>query len=447
MKRIIISKRMPHHLWRGFLRGVLLAGMVFVNLNLVFAEALVWEDVLREAKEKNPQIITAGQSLKSASLSYKSSFTSFLPQISASAGWTKSSSITSFESFAEGGSEDEEFNYGISGRLSVFSGFKNSSKLKQQRAEFKGEKAKFERTVSDRIYDLKVAFAQVLTAQKTISLSEEILKRRRENTQIVKLRYEAGREDKGAYLRSEADLYQAEYEFSKAERSLKTQQVKLLKEMGRDELESRPSDEERGEVITVSGILKVVPPEEILSFQELLAKNPDYLVARYEIDSAKYNLRYTRGDFYPQVSFSGGTSRSGAEWPLERGRWNVGLSLSYPFFSGGKTIYDWKIAQTNKVKSEENLREVKQEILLGLEQAYNGLIDAVENVKVREKYFIASEERAKISRVKYINGLISYQDWDAIENEFINSKKSLLDAEYNAFVASAEWKRVLGEEE
>ena len=437
MKRIIISKRMPRHLWQGFLRGVLLAGIIIVNSHLVFAEALVWENVLAEAEKKNPRIISARESLKSASLSYKSSFTSFLPQISASAGWTKSSSITSFESFAEGGREDEEFNYGISGRLSVFSGFKNSSKLKQEKAGVKQEEAKFKRTVSDTIYDLKVAFAQVLRAQKTISLSDEILKRRKENTEIVKLRYEAGREDKGAYLRSEADLYQAEYEFSKAERNLKTQQMKLLKEMGRDEFE----------VIDVSGTFKVIPPEGVLSFQELLAKSPDYLVARYEIDSAKYNLRYTRGDFYPQVSFSGGTSRSGAEWPLERGRWNVGLSLSYPFFSGGKTIYDWKIAQINRVKSEENLREVKQEILSGLEQAHNGLIDAVENVKVREKYFIASEERAKISRVKYVNGLISYQDWDAIENEFINSKKSFLDAEYSGFVASAEWKRVLGEGE
>ena len=447
MKRIIISKVMPHHLWQVFLRGVLLAGITLINLHLVFAEALVWEDVLREAEKKNPRIISARQSLKSASLSYKSSFTNFLPQISASAGWKKSSSITSFESFAEGGHEDEEFNYGISGKLSIFSGFKNSSKLKQQRAEFKAEEAKFERTVSDTVYDLKVAFAQVLKAQNTISLSEEILERRRENTQIVKLRYEAGREDKGAYLRSEADLYQAEYEFSKAKRNLKTQQVKLLKEMGRDEFEPRPSESGVGEVVAVSGTLKVVLPERILPFQELLVKSPDYLVARYGVDSSKYNLKYARGDLYPQISFSGGASRSGAEWPLERARWNVGLSLSYPLFSGGKTIYDLKIARTDKVKSEENLREVKQQILFQIEQGYNVLIDAVENVEVRNKYFIASEERAKISRVKYINGLISYQDWDAIENEFINSKKSLLDAEYNAFVASAEWKRTLGEEE
>jgi len=437
MRRIIISKIMPHGLWQVFLRGVLLAGILLVNLDIVFAEALVWEDVLREAKEKNPRIITAGQSLKSASLSYKSSFTSFLPQISASAGWNKSSSITSFESFAEGGREDEEFNYGISGRLSVFSGFKNSSSLKQQRAELKGEEASFERTVSDTICDLKVAFAQVLKEQKTISLSDEILQRRRENTEIVKLRYEAGREDKGAYLRSEADLYQAEYEFSKAKRNLKTQQVKLLKEMGRDEFE----------VISVSGTLKVEPSQGVLSFPEMLVKTPDYLVATYGVDSSKYNLKYAQGNLYPQISFSGGTSRSGPEWPLERARWNVGLSLSYPLFSGGKTIYDLKIARTGKAKSEENLRQVKQEILLGLEQAYNGLVDGIENVKVKEKYFIASEERAKISRVKYINGLISYQDWDAIENEFINSRKSLLEAEYNAFVASAEWKRVLGEEE
>ncbi|MDH5662314.1 MAG: hypothetical protein OEY92_04890, partial [Elusimicrobiota bacterium] len=115
MKRIIISKIMPRHLWRGFLRGLLLASIVLVNLHLVFAEALVWEDVLTEAQRKNPRIIYARESLKSAGLSYRSSFTNFLPQISASAGWNKSSSITSFESFAEGGREDEEFNYGISG--------------------------------------------------------------------------------------------------------------------------------------------------------------------------------------------------------------------------------------------------------------------------------------------------------------------------------------------
>ncbi|MBA7510779.1 hypothetical protein ES705_02766 [subsurface metagenome] len=437
MKRIIISKRMHHHLWQGFLRGVLLAGIILVNLDLVFAKTLVWEDVLFEAKKKNPGIISAHQSLKSARLSYRSAFTNFLPQFSASAGWRKSSSITSFESFAEGGSENEEFNYGISGRLSIFSGFKNSSKLKQERAELKREEAKFKRTVSDTIYDLKVAFAQVLRGQKTISLSEEILKRRRENTQLVKLRYEAGREDKGAYLRSEADLYQAEYETSLAKRNLKIQQMKLSKEMGRDEFE----------VIAVSGTLKVIPPEGILSFQELLVKSPDYLVARYGVDSSKYNLRYTRGAFYPQISFSGSTSRSGPEWPLERARWNVGLSLSYPFFSGGKKIYDLKIARIDKVKSEENFRGVKQEILFQVEQVYNGLIDAVDNVKVREKYFMASQERAKISGVKYINGLISYQDWDTIENEFINSKKSLLGAKFNAFVAWAEWKKVLGEEE
>ena len=52
MKRIIISKRMHHHLWQGFLRGVLLAGIILVNLDLVFAKALVWEDVLSEAKKK-----------------------------------------------------------------------------------------------------------------------------------------------------------------------------------------------------------------------------------------------------------------------------------------------------------------------------------------------------------------------------------------------------------
>ncbi len=210
-----------------------------------------------------------------------------------------------------------------------------------------------------------------------------------------------------------------------------------LGEMGRDEFE----------VISVSGTFKVTPPEEISSFHQLMEKTPDYIVSKYEVDSSIYSSKSTGANFYPQISMSGRTSRAGSGWPPERGRWSVGLSLSYPFFSGGKDIYNSKIAKINVSRTKENHRRTKQDILYELQQAYGDLIDSIYNVRVREKYFEASIEQAKISRVKYVNGLISYSDWNIIENDFINSEKNLLNAELDAFTAMASWKKVLGEVE
>ncbi len=403
----------------------------------VSGETLGWDNVFSEGRQKNPRIISAGKSLESAKLSYWNAYTNLLPRLSAGAGWGRSSSVMSLESLAEDMNATEEINYRISASIPLFTGFRNLSTLKKQKSEFMAEKSRYKRTVSNTVYDLKTAFAGLLYAQKMISLSEEILSRRKENSEIVKLRYEAGREDKGAYLRSEADLYQSEYEFSRAQRNMKVGQSGLLKEMGRDVFK----------VIAVTGTFNTCLPEVVPPFRELLVNVPDYLIAKYMVDSSIHNLKYCRADYYPNVSLSGSSSKAGSSWPPDRDWWNMGVNISYPFFTGGREIINVKIAKVNKAKSEENFISTKQEVIFNLEDIYNKFVDAAENVRVRQKYFLASQERAKITMVRYINGLTSYQEWNIIENEFISSRKSLLDARHNAFLAGAAWKRTLGREE
>ncbi len=416
---------------------LLILVIVFLEINPAAGETLSWKDLLPEGRQKNPRIISAEKSLESAKLSYMKAYANLLPQLSAGAGWGKSSSVMSLESLAEGLAAKEEFSYRVSGNISLFTGFRNLSALKKQKAEFLAEKARYRRAVSDAVYNLKTAFAGLLYAQEMVSLSGEILTRTRENSQLVKLRYEAGREDKGAYLRSEADLYQAEYELSRAKRNLKVKQSNLLKELGREDFR----------VITVTGAFSSAPPEGNPPFGELLLTVPDYLTAKYLVDSAVHNLQYYKSDYYPHVSLRGSSSKAGNSWPPDRDRWNVGLNISYPFFSGGREVLNVKIAGINKTRAQEDFTGSRQEILFNLEDVYNKFVDAVERVKVREKYFRASLERARITRVRYINGLTSYQEWDIVENEFMNSKKSLLDVENNAFIAGAAWRRLLGEEE
>jgi len=63
---------------------------------------------------------------------------------------------------------------------------------------------------------------------------------------------------------------------------------------------------------------------------------------------------------------------------------------------------------------------------------------------VRETYFEATEERAKIDRVKYLNGLITYDDWDRTESAYITAQKSLLTARKTTLLAEAGWYKSYG---
>jgi outer membrane protein TolC len=385
-----------------------------------------WEDVLSEAKKHNPLIRSARESVNRSELNYKKSFSNFLPQFSFNLGKDIAGSEQSGKS--------ENYSYGISGNISIFSGFSDINNLKLKEIELKTSEIEFRRIYSDVIYNLKKSFYNLLWAQEMVNLTKIILDKRIENYELVKFKYESGREDKGSLLRVEADKIQSEYEFNKAKRNLRTTYIKLIEDIGLDNYD----------IIVVTGSFIVNKPEEISSFTELIRQIPEYIIAKNNLQKVDYEIKIAESEFYPKISFSGSTSKFGDKWLPENSRWSIGLGLSYPFYSGGRNVYDLKIAKVDRIIAEQNLKEIEKQILSKIIAAYNSYIDAVENVFVREKYLEASEEQSKIRTVKYINGLISYQDWYITENDFINSQTALLNMKRDAIDAEAYWKNILG---
>ncbi|HAX61571.1 MAG TPA: hypothetical protein DCX95_03290 [Elusimicrobia bacterium] len=395
----------------------------------LYSQPLTWQDVLIEAKKNNPAIISAEKSVENARLRYQSSITSFLPQLSANAGVSQSDSGESDWS--------KDYSYGLSGRLSIFSGFADVSDVSVKKIQLKIAEAEYDKTLSGVIFNLKKSFYELLWSQEAVKLAEQILKRRSENYELVKFKYDAGREDKGSLLRVEADKEQAEYELSKAKRNVVSAVKQLFKDMGED-------SGDISEIPVAAGSFTINESTAVPVFGELLVNIPDYIIAKNNLEKSEYDLRAAKSQLYPEVSVSGSISKSGDSWPPPDERRSISLNLSYPFFPGGRNYYDVKIAQTDKAISEEAFRSTRQQLTSSLFSVWNDFINAVESVKVSEMYFKASEEQSKITSMKYINGLASYQDWYTVENDFTNSQRSLLNAKKNAVISEAEWKNVLG---
>ena len=70
--------------------------------------------------------------------------------------------------------------------------------------------------------------------------------------------------------------------------------------------------------------------------------------------------------------------------------------------------------------------------------------DAVDQAGVNAAYLEAEEVRAEIGRSQYASGMISFEDWDRIENDLISSQKSDLAGRRNAVTAEANWEKAQG---
>ncbi|MBI4397124.1 MAG: TolC family protein [Elusimicrobia bacterium] len=409
-------------------------GLAALPILALAQEPLSWSSCVEEAALQNTEIAAAQESVRRAQHQLRGSRSGYYPQLSGDAGYTRANSATSLQSLGSGSGLREEFSLGLSARQNFFTGFRDRAGVQKAKTDVDAAEARLQ-TVKARVgFDLESAFARLLFAQQQLVLAESIAGRRRENMQLVEARYEGGREHMGSVLRSRAALRQAEYEFSQAKRALRLAQRQLAKVLGRDGTED----------LSVAGELAASSPEGPPDFQALVRQTPDYRQSIAQSVSARASLGIARAALYPEVNAQGSLSRRGTDWPPDNDRWSAGVGLSLPIFSGGRRRADVASARTDVRRTRLDLKSFESQTALALENAFFSYQDAAEKTRVQEEYLKAAELRSEISRSQYTSGLLSFEDWDLIENDLISNQKSVLASRRDAVIAKAAWEQTQG---
>lgn len=388
-------------------------------------DALTWKDCVQEAKKNHPDLISASETLRQARMDKAIEISATLPDISASASGKSAKSATTTDTYA----------YSVTGKQLVFDGFKTLHDISSSSKTLKAQEYNYAVTSSNIRLNLRSAFVELLKAQELTSLTKEIAERRKKNFELVKLRYEAGREHRGSLLTAGADLANAEYEVRQAERSITLSQRDLSKEMG---LEKFNPAVVKGE-FSVRGGYDAKPDIEGLAdttpfLRELIAKK----------EAARSDLKSEQADFFPEVYVNGSVGKSSSDWPPENDTWSFGATVSLPIFEGGSRFADISKAKSKLRQLESDERSGRDTVLLTLEDTWKDFRDSIENVSVRKKFLEAAEERARITTTRYETGLTSFDDWIIIEGNLVNAKKSYLNARANMLIAWAYWIQAIG---
>ncbi|MBU0672123.1 MAG: TolC family protein, partial [Candidatus Margulisbacteria bacterium] len=180
------------------MRKVWLLLLCFLLVLSVRVGALTWNEALSLAERNSNELISAQKELESSEWTYRKAWSTFLPQLSASAGLTNTQSATS-------SAWSDSYSFGLSASQNLFKGMAGIYGIQSAYSAVEYQKAGLTSTKASVYYDLRSNFVEVLVAQENVGLLEQILKQRQENSSLIQLRYDSGKEDKGNLMTTKAD--------------------------------------------------------------------------------------------------------------------------------------------------------------------------------------------------------------------------------------------------
>lgn len=392
------------------------------------ARWITLDEALAQAAGSNPDLLSAREGLSKAEFDYKSQRAAYWPGVSASAGYSRSDTDGD-----EAGAGDRT-SAGLSASYTLFSGFADQSRVAQAEQAWKQAEADWAQAQADASAAVRTAFLQLLYEQERTALARTIAERRKQNLDLVELRYESGSEHKGSLLRTQAGTRQSEFDLEQAQRGIAVQQRELSNIIGAF---ARVAWVARGE-------WRSDEPESDPAWLDLARATPRWRAAEAALESRRLAVTAARSALYPELALRAGLDRSGESWPPDTEAWSVGATLSVPLFTGGRNINQLAAAQAAHRQAQAEFQKTRQQILLDLESSWTNLRDARARREVQVAFLEAAEVRAEIAREQYSNGLLSFQNWDQIEDELIQRQQAMLAGEREAALASAEWDRVRG---
>jgi outer membrane protein TolC len=388
---------------------------------------LSWAECVEQLVRANPELRAAEQSFEAAQLAARGAYGNFWPQLSASLNYSTGAVTTG--SGVVLGQNQQNYAATISASQNLFNGMQDKAKVAQAAAQAQLVEANLSVTRAKLTYDLKSAYAGLLFAQRSIRLQETISRRREDNLKLVSLRFESGRENKGSVLLSKAYLNQARFEALQAKNGFAVAQAQLARVLGKDE----------ETVLRVGEEIPLDTPPQSPEFRSLVQLTPEHRQAVAREQSADAGIEAARAGFFPTVGLTASTGRAGADWFPQTHRWSVGANLSFPLFSGGRDYYGTRSAAAEAVAASANRENADRQQLAKLKQAHASYIEAIEKLEVDRSFREAALKRAEISRTKYNNGLMTFEDWDLIENDLIVRERAVLQSERNQVLAEADW--------
>ncbi|OGW79246.1 MAG: hypothetical protein A3G33_00150 [Omnitrophica bacterium RIFCSPLOWO2_12_FULL_44_17] len=391
---------------------------------------LTWKEVVNQTLRNNPDLVSARYDISSSAQNRNQVVGNFLPTVSGSLERDRLRTTSTADMH-------DSIEAGISGEQPLFTGFDNTGKFLKAKKDLETSKWSYQETSANARNQLRSSYVALLRLERLLETNGGIAERRKNNAELIRLRYDGGRENLGSALRAEAISDRAAFGVRQTRRQIDSESLLLCRQIGN----------EFRMPIRVEGDLEKMIPKNIDSvpgYSELAEKVPTVHKLISTAESYKAALISAQATAWPQISGLLDYGYSGNQWSDMRDAFLVGIKVSMPFFSGGKNVEAILKAKADYKSALEKARSAQNDAIAQLADAWTQLKDAVEIVDVQNKFLLAARKRAEIIRAEYATGLVNFQDFDIAEQDLADSEVAYVQSLSNVLLKEANWEFVKG---
>jgi len=393
-------------------------------------QTLTWDSLVRQALSRNPDLQEARYLVTASARSRDIAFGDYLPSVDG--GFERNVSRNT-----DTDPSKDNLGLSIAAQQSLFNGFGTTGNWLKTRKELEAVKLAYVEVSTGVRYRLRSAYVDMIRLERLLATNRLIEERRKQNAELVRLRYEAGRENVGSALRAEAIFGQAVFDVRQTERFLESEALRLARESGGEFVfPVRMNDD----------FEKMLPKVSLATadYAALAEKTPKVIRLIKTAEAAKAAVVKAQSAVWPQVDGSYDYGYSGKRASAMKDESFLGLNVTVPFFNGGKNVNAIRKAKADYDAVQKAAQVARDEAIALLAAAWVPYMDAIENVEVRRKFLEAARKRAEIIRAEYSTGLVNFTDFDAAEQENANAEKDYVESLANVFVQQANWEKTQG---
>jgi outer membrane protein len=409
------------------------------------AQPAIWtaRQAVNFALTHSPDSQVATQRIEAAKAMVNQVKASYYPQIGLNAEYSQTNNpMYSFGNILNQGQFDQSIDFNNPGRTDdlnlraglqyrLYNGGRDQAGVKAAEAGVAVSEMQ-QVTVSSQLgFEVVRTFYTIAQSMDMLEAHQASIKAIETSLVVARARFEAGDLLKADLLNIEVQESMAKENLILAEHSLELARKAFLGLLGLRE----------GQVF----INTVQESEQELPEDRSYGKRPELKGIEGQIEAAEAELRIAEGGRYPTVDGL-------AHYQYDEGvvlhgsgnSWMGGVRVNYPLFTGGKTEADIASAQAKIARLAAEKQKLELTMDFEIKQADLAYKQAEERLQVTEKMFEQALESARLSRIRFKEGVVLASDLMNIETRLTEAQVRQTVAKTAIRVAVADLRRATG---
>jgi outer membrane protein len=411
---------------------VLFLALLTVPLYLHAAEVLTLEEAIEIAMQRNPFLVASRSEVDAARARVTQAAAPYYPQVSASAGYDHTWNNTSTSSFGTNDSVDT-YAAGLSVSQFIYDFGKTPAQVEKSSQGFESTQSNLKTVEKTLVKDIKQSYFETLKNQQLVNVGEEALDGRKKHLEQARALYKEGMRPRIDVTRGEVEVSQAKLQLVIARYGLRRSIIALEKLLG-------GAPKSGTYVLAEENPPSRTPPELKPLIDLALEQRSELAGVKAQIKSAEADLVSARRSAYPSLNARGAYDYSGNDDPLDHEldhRWQVGVSLNWPLFTGYRQTAQVSESQANVRRLNALYENQILSVIEEVTQAYLTVNEAGEAIKTAETALRQAKENLDMAEGRYKTGVSDSIELSDAQVLYTESRSSLVQAMYEHHKALA----------